>query len=357
MIYHFMGGSPYIKKFISFMIENKNHFNLDEHFFIINDSGKFKLDTELIQQIKHVRLESKWDFIGVLNKLSKKDKLIIHGLFNPRLLAYLFINRRMIKRCTWSIWGGDVYFYKYKSNSLRHNLIEFLRRSVIPEIPVVTALVKGDYEIIREVYGSNAKYIYSFYPNPVDFQLIDEISISKEKQATKTVMIGNSGDPSNNHGEIFEMLKRFKDEDIRVICPLSYGDTDYINKTIYKGQKAFGSKFIPLTEYLPPEDYIRVIAEVDVAIMNHNRQQGLGNIIMLLAMGKKVYIREGTSHFQFFIENEIEIYGIESLYESSFTDIFTMHKEQCNKNMIRVKQMFSNNSYIRMWNDVFKGIY
>jgi dTDP-N-acetylfucosamine:lipid II N-acetylfucosaminyltransferase len=33
--------------------------------------------------------------------------------------------------------------------------------------------------------------------------------------------------------------------------------------------------------------------------MNHERQQGLGNILPLLFFGKKVYLRSGTSSFEY----------------------------------------------------------
>jgi len=356
MICHFTGTSLYVKRYIRFLIENKNHFDLDKHFFIVNDNGTSKLDEELFQNINYIRISSKWGFVSVLNKLSTNDKLILHGLFNPRLLIYLYFKKKLIKQCTWSIWGGDVYFYKYKNNGLKHNLIEFLRKKVISKIPVITSLVKGDYEIVRKVYGSNAKYIYSFYPNPVDFSLIENIPNKKEHEGTKIIMVGNSGDPANNHKEVFEMLKRFKEEDIKIICSLSYGSPEYISSTINYGQKLFGSRFIPFTKFIQPEEYIKILADVDVAIMNHNRQQGLGNIIALLALKKKVYIPSDTSSYQFFSDKGVDIFNTSNLKDVSLNDLFHFEKSDAEKNKKIIENLFSNGSAYMGWSEVFYEI-
>ncbi|MEN6328402.1 MAG: TDP-N-acetylfucosamine:lipid II N-acetylfucosaminyltransferase [Syntrophomonas sp.] len=356
MIYHYIGQSPYTKKFISFMIENKNRFDLNRHFFIINDSNKSQWDEILFQCVQYIRIGSKWGFVSMLNKLTDQDKVIIHGLFNPRLIVYLYLNKKLVKRCAWSIWGGDVYFYRYKNSGIKNNVIEFLRKLVIPKIPFITALVKGDYEIIREVYNSKAKYIYSFYPNPVDFSLIENISFNNNDNGIKTIMVGNSGDPSNNHEEVIEMLKRFKEEDIRIICPLSYGNPDYIDKTIKKGIKTFGSKFVPLIEFIPPEEYVKILADVDVAIMNHNRQQGLGNIITLIALGKKVYVRYDTTSYKLFYDKGIHIFKTESIADASLNDLFNCRQINIEQNKSLIMNLFSNESACKSWSEVFYEI-
>lgn len=54
------------------------------------------------------------------------------------------------------------------------------------------------------------------------------------------------------------------------------------------GINLFGDNFILLTEFLSPEEYAKILANVDVAIFAHRRQQALGNILALIYIGKKV---------------------------------------------------------------------
>ena len=46
---------------------------------------------------------------------------------------------------------------------------------------------------------------------------------------------------------------------------------------------------------MPFERYIELLSDIDIAVFNHNRQQGLGNTTTLLGLGKKVYLRSDTT--------------------------------------------------------------
>jgi hypothetical protein len=39
-----------------------------------------------------------------------------------------------------------------------------------------------------------------------------------------SILLGNSADPSNNHVEALERLLPYRDQDIKIYAPLSYGD-------------------------------------------------------------------------------------------------------------------------------------
>lgn len=44
-----------------------------------------------------------------------------------------------------------------------------------------------------------------------------------------------------------------------------------------------------------PEEYCSFLSEMDVAVFNNNRQQGMANIALLANLGTKVFIRNDTS--------------------------------------------------------------
>ena len=41
---------------------------------------------------------------------------------------------------------------------------------------------------------------------------------------------------------------------------------------------------------MPFNQYLEFLGKIDIAIFNHRRQQGFGNAITLLGLGKKVYL-------------------------------------------------------------------
>ena len=62
---------------------------------------------------------------------------------------------------------------------------------------------------------------------------------------------------------------------------------------------------------MPFKEYKALLKKVDVAIFWHKRQQGLGNIITLLGLGKKIYLRRDVTTWNFFRDLKIEVYDFE----------------------------------------------
>lgn len=354
MIYHFCGISPYIEKYIAFLKENPLTFNLSEHFFVFYPTRNFLKNRYHFSGLQYSSTKSNWEFVKYLSKLKNTDSLIIHGLTNPRLFIYLFfINRGLIKRSIWSIWGGDVYYFKYANACLKNRFIEYLRKRIIPAIPIITSLVKGDYDIVKEIYKSDAAYVYSYYPIPIDNTLLKKIDNNLKANINKIILVGNSGDPSNNQIEILQHLVKYKDNEIQIICPLSYGDSNYIEKVIGYGKEVFRDRFIPLTDFIPPTEYSKILSKVSIAIMNHKRQQGLGSIINLLLLTKKVYIRSDTTSFSFFSNKGVKVFDTLNLNKMSLQELFYMDENTAKHNQHRISDIFSNEEAVRGWNNVF----
>jgi dTDP-N-acetylfucosamine:lipid II N-acetylfucosaminyltransferase len=105
------------------------------------------------------------------------------------------------------------------------------------------------------------------------------------------LLVGNSATPANNHLELFEIIRRRIDLAGRqVVVPLSYGDAGYRRHVLQAGAAAFGAAFVPLVDYMPREDYIRTLASCGFALMNHVRQQALGNIYISALLGARIFL-------------------------------------------------------------------
>lgn len=107
------------------------------------------------------------------------------------------------------------------------------------------------------------------------------------------ILVGNSATPANNHLECFASLAKQPDLDgRRIVVPLSYGDPDgaYTRYIVQAGQKHFGSRLVPLLDYLPKDRYIEVLASCGHVVMNHIRQQAMGNLIISGLMGARLHL-------------------------------------------------------------------
>lgn len=114
---------------------------------------------------------------------------------------------------------------------------------------------------------------------------------ASDEQDPVNILVGNSAAPSNNHLEAFELIRRSADlSGRRLIVPLSYGDERYADAVVAAGTRLFGSAFVPLREYLPREDYIRILGSCGFAVMNHVRQQAIGNVLTSGLLGARLFL-------------------------------------------------------------------
>lgn len=275
--------------------------------------------------------------------------------------ALWIINKFKDKVYGWFLWGGDFYPYikinqyseetrkiivnnnqskGFKDRFLEHFML-FFRKRAIKNIKYIYTWNNYDYSLLKDNFNTNAEFRYFTYPYVNDYENLD-ILCNLEKDSDEIVIqVGNSGDATNNHLEIFKSLEKFKDKNFIVITPLSYGDKDYIEKLIVEGHKILGDKFKPINNKLPLNEYSKQLARVDVAIMNHYRQQGAGNIVSLLYLGKKVYLNREVTTYKTFKEWGIDIYSIDDLNDS-FEEIIKLDGESIDKNRCIIRNKFSN---------------
>ena len=176
--------------------------------------------------------------------LRKARWIYIHLLAYDPTLLYWYLHPRLLRRATWIVWGSDIYAYQKKEESLRTRCYEWLRQQIIPRFAEIAAFVKEDYDLVAALYDTNAPYRPILYPLPVDLSHLEGLERGKAN-GSPAIMIGNSGDPTNLHHEMLEMLKTFREQEMTIVCPLAYGGTrDYLESVINKGKTLFGEKFI-----------------------------------------------------------------------------------------------------------------
>ena len=330
------------------------NFDLSDHIFIFRSRNTGK--NTLPGSVKVHYLPGFRNLFKIKKILSGTERIYFHLLPMGPDVFFWYLNKKIFANVVWIYWGADIYEYRLRNTSIKHLIYEQARRHIIPIIPDIAGFLKGDFELIKSVYCSEAIYHHVVYPIPTNFELCDKLQIKINESGINpvNVIIGNSGNESNRHLEAFRILKKFRNEDLNIYCPLSYGarKRSYIRKVINEGRDTFGSKFIPLLDFMKPEDYLNFLNETDIVLMNHDRQQGLGNSLSLLYLGKKIYLRKDTTSFEYFSNQNIKVFDILSIEKSSFQDFASFNKSDGHKNQEIIKSEFSKENYIKKWKHI-----
>ena len=89
------------------------------------------------------------------------------------------------------------------------------------------------------------------------------------------------------------------------------------------------------------EEYIDFLENIDIAIFAHRRQQAMGNIITLLGLGKKIYIRTSITSWQFFKDIDVRLFDYNQL------NLDSMDKIIKKANSDKIKSYFSEENYLK----------
>ena len=342
----FISENLYTFKYLKFL---EGNFDISSSVFVFKKafSIEFNYGEALSGRIIKTRNNISF-FYSLMPLLRRSSRILFHQLPHGPSLILWSLFPGLLKKVTWIIWGGDVYLYQQAGKSISGRFYEYFRRKIIRRIPRIASFAPGDYETVREVYGTVAEYLHSMYPLPVDFLNYQ----GKARDGVFTILAGNSGSPSNRHLEILEKLAPLKDYDIRIFCPLSYlGDAEYIRSVERSGEMLFGEKFIPLHQILETSEYLDLLYNTDAGIMNHDRQQGLGNILPLLYFGKKVYARSGTSSYRYLESLGCCLYDIAAL-DKFDESLFNPESEKLERNKQIVAGLLSGERYIKTWEKI-----
>ena len=342
MIAHIAVGDKFIEPFIQFI---ENHFDSKDHLFLISPMALYKVKPRsnvvmLDERMGRLRKMAEWS-----KAMNKADKIILHGLFDIRIINLLCLQPWLLKKCYWVMWGGDLYHYKLRGRGIRSDIQEAKRAFVIKRMGHLVTYIKGDYELAQKWYGAKGEYHNCLmYPS----NLYKEYAMPPKQGDAINILVGNSADPTNSHVEIFEKLKPYRDQNIQIVCPLSYGPIEYAERIAELGKELFGDKFTPLIDFMPFEKYLEFLGKIDIAVFAHKRQQAMGNMTTLLGLGKKVYLRSDVTPWEFYSKLGVKVFDVDGL------ELLPIHKDEATRNRQIVAGNFSHDALVAQLREIFK---
>jgi hypothetical protein len=171
----------------------------------------------------------------------------------------------------------------------------------------VVPVVPTEFPLVKKI---NSKVKYA----PFTYGCIEDLlgnKIDKNVKNQPNILLGNSADPSNNHVEVFLELSKLELKDRIVYVPLSYGGNDaYKKQVLNAGRELLGANFQPLIDFMPLEKYNEILLSCGTLIFNHNRQQGVGNIIISGYLGASLFLNEKSPVYQYYKSIGIKVFSI-----------------------------------------------
>ena len=240
---------------------------------------------------KYTLFYNKWVFLKFILTRDKKDKLIIHGNDDVKFsmqvnLLFLIFRKDLLSRTSLICWGNNDFLRGAKL--LTKLTLGLIRDWTYNRYNRILTLTQGDYKQVKLLYPKAKVQLLPYWSTKK--HNLDLSHKHHYEDSNKTVvMISHSGWPENDHLSSFQLIAKFV-PNVSVICPLCYGDANYIEKVITAGQDYFGHDFYYFTDLMPREDYDNLLKTIDVYISASKRQTGLSAIYGAMDGGAKVFV-------------------------------------------------------------------
>lgn len=351
----------YLDKFTEIFVNffKKEFFSQDSKFIVYGKKHQYKFtadDNELVyldsyKNLKKSSLAYKW--------VCDSDIIIFSGIFGSEKL-FLKFPKGSASKSYFQFWGGDFYDLREKVPiyKIKEKISSAIKIHYIKNVKGIINLISGDYNELQNIVKTNSEhFIAPVCGNDKDVELYRSLFNLTKSDSPIKICLGNSATKTNNHLEVIEYLEKYKNEDIKIICPLSYGDKNYADKIISYGKKIFGDKFEPLTDYMSKEDYFKILSDCKIGIFNNNRQQGMGNINALLSMGAKIYMKSNTSMWETYTkERGYVIYDVDNILKVEFSEFVEFDNSTALANFDKSKYYNSSDYKKMQWENFFKSV-
>jgi len=315
-IENFENVSNGLNKYIVFSNNDKLTYVSRKEDVIILPNSSYKLDIDLVY---------------------KDCQLLIIHFLSP-LKLYILKHKPHHVKVIWSVWGSDAYdHFKVQNNfepitsvTQKSTLFQKLKDSyfftfyhlmkyrikplskeleLLQLIDYVITVLPNEFKVIKNEFGLVAKYIDYNYG-------INNFDKFSDRSLGNSILVGNSATSTNNHLDVFEIIKSTTNMDI--IVPLSYGAYDYEDykeNIISEGRRIFNKNFLPIENFMNLHDYRELTFSCNTVIMYHIRQQALANIFMSLFQGMRLFLNSKSITYSFLKDQGMIVFDLKKDYK------------------------------------------
>lgn len=343
--------------------------NGNKFIVLVDDSSKRKyVEEDSSVCFQKYNTPEFWNYVG---NVSSYESIIIHFLTES---AIEFVNTISHPNIYWIEWGADLYNYLLKpkgyqlfynknilweSSSKRvpsfiYNMILHCRdkkrqnkmlRAVKKVKYFVPDSMYDEYPLIKKYYPELSHLEYrNFYYYPIDEVLNKDLITSYVRGSS--IIVGNSGSLTANHELAFNLLSKLNLKGRKVKVPLSYGNPNYIRIVRKQGEQFLGNNFEPISNYMSLDKYNELLLSANIFIYANWRQEAVGNILVALYLGGKVFLDEKNPLLTFYNGIGLTLYSLKELSQDAIdTEI---PRELVEKNRKILQEYYSREKQINL---------
>ena len=314
--------------------------------------------------------DSKGDFISFL-VAGDYDVVFFHSLL-PKYYD-LLASVPQEKVVIWWAWGVDLYQYSgayaplIKLDRYKPLTQQFIRssvlgmkmlgkkwlssllqyrhrrelRMVLQRIDYFQPVVREEFLYMRQIEPFHAKEFYYKREG-----LPYESSVCRKEG---DILLCHSAVPDDNHLDVYEAVKKYRNDGQRMIMPLGYGKSEYRKWLL---SKIHDSNVHPLIDFLPSQEYFKILNGCSYAVFGSIRQMALGNVSYVLSKGIKVFLYKESMNYKNLKGLGYAVYAIEEMNEESFSTPLTKEELEQNKRAASLELERKNSVFNSFINDM-----
>lgn len=316
------------EKFTDYVIKQFSAPEMKSEFVLVPTNGMMN-HVKLIDKCRIIKQDSP-DFNTLLSTLGNYTGIIFHGLMFGKWQIPILQKIPANVKVALYFFGGEIYsrhdiqtsffapitcfivrLHKVKKNDDRDKQFE-IPFELFNRVDYFLTSIETEYEFAKKYTEAPLKFIwYTCY------SLEETIGPLLEAKCNgNDVLIGNSAAPLNNHLDLLWLLWRcrfvHKHEQSKFIMPLSYGAPWIRNIVIKVGTLLFKHRIYPLVDFMPREEYNKIMLSCSTMIIGYREPAANGNIITALWLGMRVYLSEKSIAFEGYRRMGLKVFSIES---------------------------------------------
>lgn len=290
---------------------------------------------------------------NLFNKYAPKCNYLISHDF-PKKRIVLGIKKKYKKKIVYRYWGGRRYSLSYKQMKPIHNIYTYfynhlysIAYRLIYDNLALIGIANYVDELDLKPYIKKTPMMMLNYPSVHGYELIQKARNNERDGDVLNVVLGHKSEPLERHIYYLELLSKYPANMIKIFIPLSYGDELYRDQIATYVREHDLNNVVLLTDFMPYEEYINFLGTMDVAIIDCDNSIALGNIGVLLALQKTVYLsRDGVIKKACDIDN-IPYKCVDEIAAMSFDEFSSLLDFDHEYNSSIIAQPYSY--YVDLW--------
>lgn len=320
-------------RFFAFIREN---FDWRDHLFIARRIGAANIGERNVMPAVFAD-----DMERIAAALQACDQIWIHGLFSFNLSHLLDQHSELAERTVWIVFGSEVH-------TPSNPELDLMRRRIAARCRGIIVFTEDDYQGFIRKFGKPRWHAMGFMPNPIRMESLD--LVPPPDDSVPRILIGHCSSQQSNHIPTLRQLAGILTGDARIMVPLSYGKRDYAEEVTRLGNSLFGDRFEVLHQLLAPDEYGRLLSQIDVALMPQVRQSGLSTIYALLYTGARLFTASRNIRRHLWTQFRVHTHKLDHLNASHLKR--QTNREAC-RSVVANVPWFDQQWLAELWQKIF----